>query len=583
MIPVRAYFRLFSGYLRPYRATAVLLSTVLLFTIALQLINPQLIALFIDRATEGQSVSQLVPIAIVFMAIAVAHQTLAVWSTYLAEKVGWGATNEMRADLQDHVLRLDMGFHKGTSPGELIERIDGDVTALSNFFSSMTTKVVGNSVLIAGILVLLWRESWIVGSAITLFTLVALTALFRLHGMTVPWNKEVRATSAELYGFIGEQLDGTEDIEANGATDFMLGRLDAIHKRWQPQVLRTWTGWAMMWATSMALYFFSLAITLIAGAWLYANGRMTLGSVFLIFLYVGMINDPIEHIREELIDLQKAGASIERVEELFATSSVLVQRKSRMLGSGPLSVEFDSVKFSYNDEAGDEIVLDDVSFSVEPGSVVGLLGRTGSGKSTIARLLTRMYEPQHGAVLIGGEATWDIEMGNLRQRVAIVTQEVQLFRATVRENLTFFDPTASDEKLLEVIRQLELDEWLDSLPQGLDTHLGSGSGGLSAGQAQLLAFTRVFLRDPGVVVLDEASSRLDPATEALLERAIDHLLEDRTAILIAHRLATVARADTIVILEDGKVIEYGNRRELENDRSSAFSQLLIAGMDEVLA
>jgi ATP-binding cassette subfamily B protein len=165
----------------------------------------------------------------------------------------------------------------------------------------------------------------------------------------------------------------------------------------------------------------------------------------------------------------------------------------------------------------------------------------------------------------------------------MVTQDVQLFRATIRDNLTFFDDSVGDADLIEVVRRLELDEWLDSLPAGLDTMLDSGSGGLSAGQAQLLAFTRVFLRDPGIVVLDEASSRLDPATEALLERAIDHLLENRTAILIAHRLETVARADDIVILEDGRVIEHGDREHLLADPESVFSKLLATGMEEALA
>ena len=164
----------------------------------------------------------------------------------------------------------------------------------------------------------------------------------------------------------------------------------------------------------------------------------------------------------------------------------------------------------------------------------------------------------------------------------MVTQDVQLFSASIRDNLTIIDSSVSDVRLADVIHRLELDEWLSSLPNGLDTMLDSGSGGLSAGQAQLLAFTRVFLRDPGVVVLDEASSRLDPATEALLERAVDHLLEDRTAILIAHRLDTVARADDIVILDDGHVIEYGAREALQADPKSTFSRLLATGIEEAL-
>jgi len=583
MIPVRAYFRLFSGYLRPHRPKAMLLAGVMLVAIALQLVNPQLIKRFIDGATGGKPASDLIPIAITFMAVAVVHQILVVWATFLAEQIGWSATNQLRTDLTDHVLHLDMGFHKSTSPGELIERIDGDVTALSNFFSSMMIKVIGNGVLLVGILVLIWVESWVVGLVITALTTLTFLGLFRLHGITVPWHRDIRASSAVMYGFIGEQVDGTEDIESSGATDFMLSRFDSIQREWLPRIVRGWTGWAMMWIASMALYFLSITVVYVAGAWLFGIGTLTLGSVYLVFQYVEMANNPIEQIREELIDLQKAGASIDRVESLFALESALSQRSDGHLGDGPLRLSFDHVTFAYDDEAGDEVVLDDVSFDIAPGRVVGLLGRTGSGKSTIARLATHLYEPQGGEVRVGDLATWDIDMAELRRKVAMVTQDVQLFRATIRDNLTFFDNTVSDARLLDVIHRLELDGWLASLPEGLDTMLQSGSGGLSAGQAQLLAFTRVFLRDPGVVVLDEASSRLDPATEALIERAVDHLLEGRTAILIAHRLDTVARADDIIILDNGRVIESGERRSLQKNPKSRFSQLLAAGMEEALA
>ena len=583
MIPIRSYLRLFSGYLRPFRRTAVLLAVVLSTAIGLQLVNPQLIKAFIDGAVAGDDFSNLVPIAVAFMVIAVIHQGLMVWATYLAEQVGWSATNQMRVDLAGHVLHLDMGFHKSTSPGALIERIDGDVTALSNFFSSMIIKVVGNAVLIVGIMVLLWRESWIIGLSVSVLVLITLTGLFRLHGVTVPWQKAIRATSAEMYGFIGEQIDGTEDIEANGATGYMISRFDAIQRRWLPETVRGWTGWAMMWSAAMTLYFASLAVGFVLGAAQFTSGVLTIGGVYIVLQYIQMVHRPVEQIREELIDLQKAGASIERVQELFDRESQLTRRESRTLPPGPLAVRFESVTFSYNDDGGRETVLDDVDFSIAPGRVVGLLGRTGSGKSTIARLLTHLHEPQHGSVQIGGNDTRDIDLANLRHRVAMVTQDVQLFRATIRENLTFFDPTISDNRLYEVIERLELAEWLDSLPNGLDTVLESGSGGLSAGQAQLLAFTRVFLRNPGVVVLDEASSRLDPATETLLERAIDHLLKDRTAIVIAHRLSTVHRADDIIILDDGNVVEAGKREDLEADHESLLSSLLATGMEEVLA
>lgn len=584
MIPVRRYLRLLSKYLRPLRKRMGLLGAVVFVDIALQLVNPQLIKRFIDGAIGGSDASALIPIAAWFIGIGLIQQGMAVWATYLAEDVGWSATNSLRADLADHVIRLDLGFHKGHSPGELIERIDGDVTNLSNFFSAMTLKVLGNGTLVLGILVLLLVESWLIGVAILAFTVIALLAMVRLHQVAVPWWKAVRAAAAETYGFIGEQVEGTEDITANGAAGFMQERFADMLRRWLPLEVRGWMGFGLLWTTSLILYGLSTTIVFVAGSYLFGIGTVTIGAVYLVFHYTEMTRRPINQIRSQLEDLQRAGAAISRIEELQATENSLRRAGSDHVPTGPLAVEFDNVSFSYEDsEATGEPVLRDVSFSISPGRVVGLLGRTGSGKSTIARLLTRLYEPQEGEIRVGGVATWDTPLDELRARVGMVTQDVQLFQASIRDNLTFFDRSIDDARLLEVIDRLELSEWLDSMPDGLDTMLESGSGGLSAGQGQLLAFTRIFLADPGVVVLDEASSRLDPATEQLIERAVDHLLEDRTGIVIAHRLHTVTRTDDIVVLEDGRVIESGERAVLAADPASRFSHLLAAGMEEVLA
>jgi ATP-binding cassette subfamily B protein len=227
-------------------------------------------------------------------------------------------------------------------------------------------------------------------------------------------------------------------------------------------------------------------------------------------------------------------------------------------------------------------VLQGLSFALEPGKVLGLLGRTGSGKTTMARLIFRLHDAESGVVRLGGVDVRDAMLGELRERVALVTQDVQLFQATVRDNITFFDAKIPDGRIREVIEALELADWYNALPGGLDTKLETGGRSLSAGEAQLLAFTRVFLRNPGLVILDEASSRLDPATEHLVERAIDRLLADRTAIVIAHRLGTVDRADDIMILDEGRATEHGNRLELLADPTSRFSELQKTGLEGLL-
>ncbi|MBX3016087.1 MAG: ATP-binding cassette domain-containing protein, partial [Caldilineaceae bacterium] len=225
----------------------------------------------------------------------------------------------------------------------------------------------------------------------------------------------------------------------------------------------------------------------------------------------------------------------------------------------------------------------DLSFALKPGEVLGLLGRTGSGKTTIARLLLRLYDPQAGQILLDDQDVRSLQDASLRRQVGIVTQHVQLFPASVRDNLTFFDPSYGDARILEVLHEIGLGAWYATLPDGLDTRLSPGGANLSTGEAQLLAFARVFLAEPTLVILDEASSRLDPATERLLDATMDKLLQGRTAIMIAHRLATVQRADRILILAQGRVVEEGARTVLAADPTSHYAQLLSAGSQELLA
>jgi ATP-binding cassette, subfamily B, bacterial len=321
------------------------------------------------------------------------------------------------------------------------------------------------------------------------------------------------------------------------------------------------------------------AVGLGLGAYFYLAGAMTLGTVYLIFNYSQLLSRPIEQISRQVQDLQQAGASLGRVLALLGEHSA-IQDGVRTLPRGPLAVDFDSVAFHYE---SDEPILHGVSFHLPAGQVLGLLGRTGSGKTTLTRLLFRLYDPTVGAIRLDGHDLRDLVVDDLRQRVGIVTQDIQLFNASVRDNLTFFDASIADVDILAVLENLGLGDWYASLPAGLDTHLASAGGGLSAGQAQLLAFARVFLKDPGLVILDEASSRLDPATEQHLERAIGQLLHNRTVIIIAHRLATVQRSDRIMILEGGLPVEHGRTADLAADSQSRFYQLLQAGLDEVLA
>ena len=628
--PLRAYWELLWTHIRPQRGRFFAMAALLMGSIGLQIINPQIMRSFIDSALQGAAIQNLVLAAVAFIGITLLQQSVLVAVIYLSENVAWTATNNLRAELARHCLNLDMGFHNDHTPGELIERIDGDVSELANFFSQFMVIVVGNLLLIIGILVVMFLEDWRAGLVFSFYGLVALVILIRVRDIAMKHQEARRQAEADLFGFVEEQLSGAEDVRSSGAVDFSLRELF----RHQGKILHhDRKAQFKIWIVNLAmggLLTLGSILAAVTGYFLFTAGAVTLGTVYLFIHYMNLLESPIWHLTHDVQSFQTIGACIERLVALRQvrprvnepTGVEIPAGQTAWLPAGALDLVFENVSFAYStdgkafgndgkafgndgkafgsngkvgpaqsntkngngqEQRSGELVLQDLSFAVQPGKVLGLLGRTGSGKTTLARLIFRLYDPASGYIRLNGSDIRQARLKTLRGRVAMVTQEVQLFRGSVRENLTFFDRGIPDEDILAAIRALELEDWYRSLPKGLDTLLEGGSRSLSAGEAQLLAFTRVFLRNPGLVILDEASSRLDPATEQRIERAIDRLLRQRTAIIIAHRLGTVQRADDILILEKGQVSEYGERQRLANDPGSRFYHLLQTGLEEVLA
>jgi ATP-binding cassette subfamily B protein/ATP-binding cassette subfamily C protein len=603
-IPLKQYWNLLVDYLRPQQARVAVLAILLFSNIGLQLVNPQIMRRFIDTALAKEGTEVLLVLALLFIGVALMQQLADVAVTYFGENVGWTATNWLRYDLARHCLHLDMSFHNQHTPGEMIERIDGDISTLSSFFSQFVLQLVGNSILLIGILILLFREDVRLGLALTAFVVALLTIISKMRNLAVPHWEASRQASAAYFGFLEERLAGTEEIRACGAKAYTMRRsFELLRTLWQTTMKARLIGFSTL-GISWFVYLVSIAATMALGAILYQSGALTLGSVYLSFHYTGMLLDPIERISREIERLQRAGAGIARIQEFLQIQSKIVQPDQlsvvkpsqrgdgRLTGAsvaGPLAVTFEHVSFAYEapemsqPNETSKFALHDLSFRLEPGRVLGLLGRTGSGKTTLTRLLFRLYDPDGGRVCVSDVDVRELPLAELRQQVGLVTQNVQLFQATIRDNLTFFDRTVPDAEIIQVIQELGLTGWYQTLEQGLDTSLAAGGGGLSAGEAQLLALARVFLKNPGLVILDEASSRLDPATEQLIERAIDRLLQNRTAIIVAHRLATVGRADEIMLLDKGRILEYGLREQLAKNPNSHFYQLLQTGLVEVLA
>jgi ATP-binding cassette subfamily B protein len=430
--------------------------------------------------------------------------------------------------------------------------------------------------------------------------------LTRFRDIAVPHWEAERKAEADFYSFLEERLAGTADIRANGGRPYTLRQFFSKNQILYQRSIKAGLMVNILLNSMFLVFVLGNAVSLGVSGSLFLSGAITIGTVYVVFQYNRMLERPLEDISRQLSNVQKSMASIHRILEIFGTESRLksasgVENPSLLTEGQPLALQLEHVSFHYDDQRQDEPengetqtraepVLCNIDFSLAPGEVLGLLGRTGSGKTTLTRLLFRLYDPQSGAVKLGAHASQrkmvdisTIPLPNLRSQIGMVTQNIELFHASVRDNLTFFDTSIPDQKILDIIQDLGLSRWFAGLNAGLDTVLESGGAGLSAGEAQLLAFVRIFLKDPAIVVLDEASSRLDPATEHLIEKAIDKLVAGRTALIIAHRLKTVQRADKIMILENGHMIEFGDRQTLVLDPNSRFSQLLQAGIEEVLA
>ncbi|MDP9145614.1 MAG: ABC transporter ATP-binding protein/permease [Actinomycetota bacterium] len=569
-----SYRATLSTYLGPLRGRVVVLVLLLLGSIGLQLVIPLIMRTFIDAAVAQSAVSGMTTAAIAYLIAGILNQLLDAGASYLGTDIGWSATNRLREELTSHLFGLDMGFHNDTTPGEMIERVDGDVTALSQFISRFLVRLIAAGVLLTGVVVVCWFESPVMGLTITIYVLLVLTLLVRLRKLAVAAAEEERETSARLYGFIEERLAGIDDIRALGAGRFTMVRFVPVIRDFFTRTSIAWRKRIVVWVSANTAFWAGDALALIVGVWLTVQGSITVGTAYLILQYVQLVRSPIEQMTQELQELQKAAGGIVRIDHLRQLGTSIVDGDFE-LPTGPLSVEFEDVSFAYEERG----VLEEVTFGLEPGQSLGLLGRTGGGKTTITRLIARLYDPDHGVVRVGGHDLRNIRSESLRQSIGVVTQDVQLFRATVKDNLTFFEPR-SDDEILTALDAVGLGSWIREV--GLDTELGSGGQGLSAGEQQLLAFARVFLQDPGMVILDEPSSRLDPVTEMLLATATERLFAGRTVVIIAHRLETVRTADQIMVVEAGRIVEHGLREDLAGDRESRYATLLATGRGGLL-
>jgi len=389
-IPFGQYLDLLAAPIRSHRGLFGLLAVLVLSSTALQVVNPQIVRTFVDGVARGDEGEKLLYAALAFLGIALLQQAVAVSASYAGQNLAWRIVNALRIELNRHCLRLAMRFHNEHTPGELIERIDGDVGQLADFFAHVGVGTSSTLLLLLGVLVALYLEDWRLGIAFSLFAAASLLALNRVRGIAVPHHKARRQAEADLFGFLEEQLAGTEEIRSNGAVDFVLRQLYPL----QYTIMRHNRKASLMdraiGLVTSALLVSGNVMAVVAGYTLYTNGTVTIGTVYLIIYYYNLIAWPIHELSWAFESMQTVGASVERLIELRQTQSALEDGPGAAIPAGPLLLTFDHVSFAYVTE---EPVLKDLSFQLGPGRVLGLLGRTGSGKTTLARLVFRLRGP----------------------------------------------------------------------------------------------------------------------------------------------------------------------------------------------
>lgn len=543
------------------------------------MLGPILIGRFIDAAADGATTRWLLVIAGLYVAVGVTRQLMAVLVAWTAADLAWLVTNELRSDLARHVLSLDVGFHRRTSPGELVSRVDGDVTALSEFIAQFAVKAVAAGVTLVGIVFVVGIQDWRIGVGFAVYLCLAVGTVFSLRNLAVDEAASEQAAMGRLLGEVEERLTGADDLRGNGGGSHALATFQVASARLLRAMLQRERHGVGLWVASNAVFVFGGIAILAVNAGLLSRGSITLGTAYLVFQYTQILREPLGQLADETERVQRAAGGMVRTIELVGERSAIVDTGQDLLPDGPLSLRLDDVSFTYADEDDAAPVLRNVSIDLVAGRTLGVLGRTGSGKTTLARLLLRLVEPTEGAIRLGAVDTRAVPLASLRARTGVVSQDVHLFAASIRDNLALFEPAITDEQIRAALGELGLVEWVAAMPDGLDTVLGPAGGGLSAGEGQLIALTRLFLREPDFVLLDEASSRVDPLTEERLTRAIDKLIEGRTAVVIAHRLSTVERLDEILVLDDGEVIEHGPQADLRSDPASRYARLLALGAE----
>lgn len=552
-------------FAKPYRRYMIIAAFSLAGVVGLNLLGPWIIRQLVAVVTEGtgeraarlQTINRLALAVVFTYAARGCCQFLSNWMTHIA---GWGVVAEFRTRIYDHLQRLSLKYYQDKQTGQLMSRTVNDTATFEALIAHVLPELAVQACLLVGIAVILFALNWQL-AALTLIPMPFLVIVVAEYTRRVrPAFRRAQASLAELNAVVQDNLSGIKEIQTFTQEQREVGRVSERARRYSAAIVHAIKLSSIFNPSAEFLAGLGTVMVVWLGGRLILDARIPIADLVAFVLYLGMFYQPISHLSRLNEGLQQAVAGAERVFEVLDSESEVQEAPDAVeLMDCRGQIEFAEVSFHY---VPGQSVLEDITFEVRPGEMVALVGPTGVGKTTIASLIPRFYDPVEGAVLIDGHDLRAVTLRSLRSQIGMVLQDVFLFTGTVRENILYGRPGASDEEVEEAAKVANAHEFIAALPDGYDTQIGERGMKLSGGQKQRLSIARAVLKDAPILILDEATSSVDTETEAQIQEALDRLIENRTTVVIAHRLSTVQNADRIIVLRDGRIVETGRHEEL---------------------
>ena len=549
------------SFLTPYRGRLMLNLALLLTTTGLSLVVPQIIQQVIDAGLKAGATAFLIRSALLLLGIGILTASLNLGQRYLTEWISAHVGYDLRNSMYDRIQYLPFTYHDHTTTGQLINRCIEDVRSVQSFAGESIVEIVQLGIVSAGVITILVLRN-------PLMALVSLLPLIPMVMMTTDFGNritrlfyDVDNTLGDLSARLQENVSGVQVVRAFAREPYEIAQFDTINRRYFKARLKVNREWAKVMPTTSLLITLGTILILMVGGPLVLQGRMTVGELVAFNAYLLMLSAPVQQLSWLVNTTGEAEAGAQRVLEILDHEPE-IRTPANATELGPLQgrVEFRSVSLRYQDEKID--ALTDIDLSVEPNRLVALIGQTGSGKTSLVNLIPRFYDVSDGTVLVDGVDVHQADLVSLRRQIGIVLQTSLLFSDTIRENIAYGHPGATDEEIHAAARAAQAHDFIIKFAEGYGTLVGERGVTLSGGQRQRIAIARALLMNPRILILDDSTSSVDTQTEKLIQEALDRLMEGRTTFVIAHRLATVRRADLILVMEDGRIVQRGRHAEL---------------------